>query len=380
MKLQQVEEFFKKHFLLENTDIIKVVLATIVANKLEGDPLWLLIIAPPSSAKTEIISSLSGIPQIYPLSSLTAHTLVSGMIDKNNDGIVDGKNKDKSLILALNGKILALKDFTSVLSMHREQRAEILSQLREIYDGGYKKLFGTGQITDWEGKIGFIGGVTPIIDTHHAVFQMLGERFIQFRIKSPDPVKMALKGMDNSGKESAIREELKGAVKSFIGGLSLPDKQIILPSAIKEKIAYLSAFCVRARSGSVRDSHSRELVYTPEPEAPPRLAKQFVKLGEGLTVIGERGIIIEDDYQIIYRVGFDTIPKQRKDIIFILEKSPLSAQDIVKKIKYPYATIRKILEELRSLNLTSVSDEKIWSLTDFAKDLLSNIRSFPKWR
>ena len=112
MKLQEVEEVFKKHLLLEDINIIKVVLATVFANKVKGDPLWLLIIAPPSSAKTEIISSLNGLPEIYPLSSLTAHTLVSGMVG----------DKDQSLILELDGKILALKDFTSVLSIHREQR------------------------------------------------------------------------------------------------------------------------------------------------------------------------------------------------------------------------------------------------------------------
>ncbi|MDP8213049.1 MAG: hypothetical protein P9X22_07175, partial [Candidatus Zapsychrus exili] len=329
---------------------------------------WLLIIAPPSSAKTEIISSLNGIPDIYPLSSLTAHTLVSGMIDE----------EDKSLLLKLTGKIVALKDFTSVISMHREQRAEVLSQLREIYDGSYKKPFGTGQVTEWEGKIGFIAGVTPIIDTHYAIFQMLGERFIQFRIKSPDHIKMALKGMENSGREPEIRKELRNAVSSFIASVSLPNKKIILPTPIKEKIAPLAAFCVKARSGSVRDGRSREIIYTPEPEAPPRLAKQFVKLGEGLAVINGRFALTEDDYRIIYRVATDTIPKQRKDIIYKLSNSPLSTNAIKESIKYPTSTVRKIFEELRSLGLVDISDQKIWSLTALTEDLLSKIEPFPE--
>jgi len=364
MNLQQVEEVFKKHFLMKNADVVKVVLATFFANKLEGDPLWLLLIAPPSSLKTEIIATLNGLQEIYPLSSLTAHTLVSGMVG----------NEDKSLILKLDKKIVTLKDFTSVLSMHREQRAEVLSQLREIYDGSYKKPFGTGQVTKWEGKIGLIAGVTPVIDTHYAVFQMLGERFIHFRIETPDPVKMALKGIDNSGREREIRKELRGMVRSFINSISLPDKKIGLPLTIKDKIAYLSVFCVKTRSGSVRDGRSREIIYTPEPEAPPRLAKQFVKLGEGLAVINNRHTLTEEDYRVIYKVGFDIIPKQRKNIISILKDSPLAAKDIKSKIKYPYSTTYKILEELETLGLADVNERKIWSLTSFANDLLSKIK------
>jgi len=366
LQLKDLKEVFRKHLLLKDTMVIEVTLATVFANKLEGDPLWLLIIAPPSSAKTEIITSLSGIPNVFPLSSLTAHTLVSGMIS--------GTKEDKSLILQLNSKILAIKDFTSVISMHREPRAEILSQLREIYDGKYKKHFGTGQVTNWEGKIGIIAGVTPVIDTHYAIFQVLGERFVQYRIESPDPIEMALKGIDNSGKENVMRQELMKAVKNLVETTSLPKDKIALPSIIKNKIAYLSAFCVRTRSGSVRDGRSRELIYTPEPESPPRLAKQFVKLGEGLAIINNRKIITEEDYQIIYRVGFDTIPKQRKEIIFVLNNSPLSANDIAKITRYPYSTTYKLLEELKSLSLVDSLDNKVWSLTDLTSDFLAKIK------
>src|SRR5438046_1578624 len=77
-----------------------------------------------------------------------------------------------------------VKDFTTVLTLHRDKRGEILAQLREIYDGHYRKEFGNGKVVDWTGKIGLIAGVTPIIDTYHAVNQVLGERFVCFRIKS----------------------------------------------------------------------------------------------------------------------------------------------------------------------------------------------------
>ncbi|MFH0763479.1 MAG: hypothetical protein V1927_00550 [Candidatus Omnitrophota bacterium] len=371
--ISHVEESFKKYLLLKDTIVIRVVLATIFANRLEGDPLWLLIVAPPSSAKTEIINSLNGLPEIFPLSSLTAHTLVSGMIT-NEDGKKD--DKDKSLILQLDGKILALKDFTSVLSMHREQRAEILSQLREIYDGAYIKRFGTGQVTDWKGKIGIIAGVTPIIDNHNSVSQMLGERFIQFRMESPDLVEMALRGIDNTGRECGTRQQLIEMVRDFAINIPMPTNEITIPSAIRNKIAHLAAFCVVARSGVLRDGRSREIIYTPAPEAPPRLAKQFVKLGQGLAVISKRSSISTEDYAVIYRIGLDIILKQRRDIIFLLEACPKSVKDIARITRYPNPTVYKILEDLRSLSLIDSSDEQAWSLTDSATMSLGEIKPF----
>jgi len=40
-------------------------------------------------------------------------------------------------------------------------------------------LVGTdgGRALEWQGKVGFVGGVTPTIDRHHAVMGAMGERF-----------------------------------------------------------------------------------------------------------------------------------------------------------------------------------------------------------
>ena len=46
---------------LRDETVIYAVLGTIAANLLPGDPVWLGIIAPPSSAKTEILNSVAAI-------------------------------------------------------------------------------------------------------------------------------------------------------------------------------------------------------------------------------------------------------------------------------------------------------------------------------
>ena len=64
--------------------------------------------------------------------------------------------KDASLLPKISGKILIFKDWTSLLSINKDARAEIMGQFREVYDGEMKKPFGNGKIAQWKGKIGFV--------------------------------------------------------------------------------------------------------------------------------------------------------------------------------------------------------------------------------
>jgi hypothetical protein len=59
--LDQVHEVFRKWFGAEyDTDVIDAVACTAAAERLAGDPLWLLVISGPGNTKTESVSSLSG--------------------------------------------------------------------------------------------------------------------------------------------------------------------------------------------------------------------------------------------------------------------------------------------------------------------------------
>ena len=83
--------------------------------------------------------------------------------------------------------ILLAKDFTSILSMHRESRAAVLAALREVYDGSWTRHLGTdgGKTLTWSGKVAVLAGVTPTIDSHHAVMASMGERFVLYRLPTP---------------------------------------------------------------------------------------------------------------------------------------------------------------------------------------------------
>jgi hypothetical protein len=111
--------------------VIDVVLGSAAANFLEEDALNLYLIGPSSYGKTEILRSLNGHPSIYPLSSLTPHTLVSGFKEEK-------PNPQKSLLIRLQQMgvtMVVLKDFTTVLELRSEARQEIhfLNQRKVIH-------------------------------------------------------------------------------------------------------------------------------------------------------------------------------------------------------------------------------------------------------
>ena len=55
---------FEKWLILKDHTPIYAMLGAIAANLLPGDPVWLGLIAPPSSAKTELLNSISGLPHV----------------------------------------------------------------------------------------------------------------------------------------------------------------------------------------------------------------------------------------------------------------------------------------------------------------------------
>jgi hypothetical protein len=163
--IEDTLQTFERWLILPSRTPIYAMLGTVAANLLPGEPTWLGLIAPPSSAKTELINALIGLPFVVSASTLTPAGLLSGTPQRQQArGAKGGLLKQVS-----NPGILCLKDFTSILTMRPDAKAEILGVLREIYDGHYVRRLGTdgGRELEWKGKLGLIFGCTNVIDTHY---------------------------------------------------------------------------------------------------------------------------------------------------------------------------------------------------------------------
>jgi predicted transcriptional regulator len=336
-KFEDVERVFKKWFYFEDVNLLRVTLATVLANRAKGDPVWLYLVGPPSGIKTEIIESLADVEFIYPQSKITSRTFASGYRD--------GKS---SLLLRLpENVVLTYKDFTTILQKDRRERKEIFSDLREIFDGHFCKDVGINNIRiDWRGKIGFIAGVTEVIDCQITLHQILGERFVLYRTPRIDRQRQSQKAIENTGKEEIIRAELGSVVKDFF-----LYKDFLLPNVnevnikFRKEINILADFVTQARTACIRDGYKRDIIYIPEPELPARLTKQLIMLSYGLAVLEDRNESCESDYAVICKVGLDSLPKIKSQVLRALYDGKQRISDIVDSLHYSTSTVQRVLEE-----------------------------------
>jgi uncharacterized membrane protein len=360
-----------QHFLLlaDAGLVVEILLAAVVANRMDGDPLWMFLVNPPSGVKTELIRSLNGVEDVYPLSNLTPQTFASGF---------ESKKVEPSLLLRLDRHILTLKDFTTVLTMHRDKRGEILAQLREIYDGHYRKEFGNGKVVDWTGEIGLIAGVTQVIDTHSSVSQVLGERFLSYRIKSESGALVSQRAVVNQGQEHEMRQALRGAVAGFLRQINA-QQGVNLPRDMVTRIAHLATFCATARSELVRDWKG-EVTYIPEPEGPARLAKQLALFGKALALIRGHAEVSEREYVVLYRLAEDTLPRHKMSTLAVLINADgaLKTSQVGEKTRYPTDTVRRYLQDLSAMDLVErmpggQGKADLWALSEYCVELLDRV-------
>jgi hypothetical protein len=347
--LDGLREIFRRWLLIADPALLPVLTGAILAHRLESESVWLLLVAPPGATKSELLRALYGYPGIYPLSELTARTFASGL---------DVPEGDPSLLARLHSEILVLKDFTTVLEMHREERQAILAQLREIYDGRFDKTWGTGRELHWEGRLGFLAGVTPVIDQHQAAMSILGERFITLRTITPDRRQLARAALEAAGREREMRRDLATSLHGF-----LAQRGTIPPTvsaAVRSTLATVADFVTRARSGVLRDGYKRHLEYAPEPEAPTRFAKVLLALASGIALAYDEPEVTPRALQWVLRVALDCLPVVRHRVIAALvcgaisdTGDALSTTEVAGATQFATVTIRRALEDLQALEVVT---------------------------
>jgi hypothetical protein len=112
-------------------DALDAMLTAAAVERLDGDPLWLLIISGSGNAKTESVQALSGIGAKVVSTITSEGALLSATAKRERR-----KDATGGLLREIGDRgVLVIKDVTSILSMSRELRGQVLGALREIHDG-----------------------------------------------------------------------------------------------------------------------------------------------------------------------------------------------------------------------------------------------------
>jgi hypothetical protein len=361
--LDKLTTTFRSWLDLPDAGVLYVALATVIANRLDGDPVWTLLVGPSSSVKTEVLRSLRKVKEVKEASTLTGvQALLSGKT-RNKDPRATG-----GLLHEIGDSgILVLRDFGGILTMRSYIRAPVLSALRDCHDGSWIRAIGEdgGKSLTWEGKLGFLGGATPDIDRHHSVINELGSRWNYYRTTIGDRYEQADAARKNSGHESEMRENLSDAVIELLDGIDLSSGDFV-SDADGHRLNYLAVFASRARTAVARENYySREIELIPDPDGPARLVKSLTKQFESLQRIG---LTRAEAWKETRRVAFDSMPAQRLALIeHMNEVEVTTTQQAMKLLGLKEATTRRALEDLEALHIVQQKPGKAGGLVEQAK-------------
>jgi hypothetical protein len=328
-------------------------LAVAAAEQLPGDPAWLLIISGPGNAKTETVQATSGLGAHVVSTISSEGALLSASSRKQRS-----KEATGGLLRSIGERgILAIKDFTSILSMHREARAQIIAALREIHDGYWVRSVGSdgGQTLSWKGRIAVIGACTTAWDQAHAVISAMGDRFVLVRSDSHfGRINGGLRAIRNTGDETVMREEMATAVAGLIDAI---DTQCVYRLSDDDATMIVKAadLVILARTGVELD-YRGDVIDAHDPEMPTRLAKQLTQILRGAIAIGMRH---RDAIRLVIRCARDSMPQLRLAVLRDVAKHRNSRViDIRRRLQKPRATTDRTLQALHMLGLLICREEE----------------------
>lgn len=372
-QLERATATFRNWLYLPDDKPLLAAAGSIAANRMEGDPVWLLLVGPPGGGKSELVNSFTQLPDVHPASTLTEASLLSGA--PRREHAEDAKGGLLNTIGEFG--ILLLKDFTSVLAMYRDERGRVLAALREIYDGSWTRHYGTdgGKTMHWQGRIGLLAGCTPTIDRHYTVMGAMGERFAFYRFPAVDEAEQARHSIAHAGKETEMRQELAAAMTDLLSG-KLPKPRVITNDET-ERLISLGRLIVRARSAVERDNYSREIELVGDPEAPTRFVVVLKRMLEGLEAIG---CTTDKAWETINEIAFSSMPQIRRDCLDQL--APVHGQIdttvVAEELGYPASTVRRSLEDLTAHGLVHREHQgegkaNLWQLTAWTRERYSEL-------
>lgn len=331
---------------------LNCVLSAAAAERLGGDPPWLLVVGGSGAAKTETIMPLVGAGAVAVSTINGEAALLSGTSKKDR-----AKDATGGLLRKVGPRgVLVVKDFTSILSMNRDTRALVLAALREVYDGQWSRNVGTdgGQTLTWRGRLVVIGAVTTAWDSAHQVVATMGDRFVLVRLNSGDHRQAAgRQAMRNVDSETSMREELATVVGDLLKMVD-PDTQVELTDVEIDALLDLADLVTRARTAVERDYQGNPM-FAHGLEMPTRYAKQLVQIARGGIALG---MSRPDALATAKRCAADSVPPLRLRVAIDVAAHPdTPTADVVKRLQLPRNTVDRMLQELHLLGLLTVADQ-----------------------
>lgn len=369
------------------------VCGTVIANTMRGYPIWLMLIGPPESGKTELLKPLLRISGCRECGDLSGKAgLLSATRAKDRAADATGgllHDMPKGVDGGYRGALVMLDFARTVLAADPASMRSTLGAIGMLHDQHYQREVGTdgGQTLSFSGRIGFLAACTDVIDhpDHQQANAEMGERCLYLRYPESDgfhEIGSALDNPDGTGKTKAMAD----LFWDWSQEIKLNWDEVIPPRdltvAEKRRIVALAQFCAKGRSGVMRDRYNKQEVHGLSRSAlGPRIANSLAQLMRGMERIG---CTPEENARVLCQVAMDSLPAIRARVITVLqaqglqgpqgsEAIGLEAGYVASEIRVSTAATKRTLEDLAVHGITRSNrpdGQGLWTLTEQAEQLL----------
>ncbi|USQ78295.1 hypothetical protein NF556_11585 [Ornithinimicrobium faecis] len=360
---------------------IVAALATSATRDEDGEACWLLLVAPPSSGKTEAVRVLDEAADAR-LDEVTSAGLL---------GWSKGKTVRPTGVLMRVGAhpLVTFGDLSTLLATSdRGGRDQVFGLLRRAYDGHVSRdISPPGKVADglperleWSGRLTVVGCVTGAIDRYTAHADQLGARWLYVRLPGRSTAEkrhaslLARRGSlpENRARASEAAAELLAAAKTVD---QLPDHLALQI----EDAALVTAW---GRGSVPRNGYGRrEIEGVPVVEEPMRLVQQLGAVARGVLALG---LPTEAAAAVARRVALDSMPESRRAVLEALATGEvLTTSGVGRAAALDRKVARFTLEDLAAIGVVAHDraedeDEDIqgtvhWSLTGEDGVLISDV-------
>jgi len=346
---------------------IRAAIATIAGLEMELAPVWLVVIAPPSTGKTMMYVSLGRASSHH---FVTHNVLLSGLMSmeqgREGKGVLAGRIKGLWLVPEL-------ADF---FTMKEGQQSSLFSTMRDLFDQDFSRE-ARGKREVWQGRMNFLGGGTEIIDRMRLIMQEMGDRFITVRPQIAR-TQASRKKLDlQAGQEKRVREDIAASVRPLISGLA----PVAMSDFYGARIAALADLAAVCRT-PVEYNYNREIIEVAAPEGGMRLYSTFTALVKADAATHGLAEVGPEQFSLACEIAYDTMPKQRGRIMRLFTDPDLElprsdiAQTYGRKWAGNLSYYLDALEAVCALSYRSdVNRGKVYRLHDDLQETVHRINS-----
>lgn len=359
MKRSELHSKIGKLLYLEDYGSIDIVLASMIANKLElGDPVWLMLIGASSGGKSQIMRPIANADAegTRRVDDLTENTFISGQNTEENSLLFQVGTPDEH---GRRNAILLVSDMTVIFSKGSETRNAILSQFRMLFDGEFTKFFGNRKPVTWKGNMGVIAGSTPSAYRFFSEVADMGERFIYYRLPEPDYGKASDFVNNNMMSAKQLDEKLTDVYTQYLQSVlryGMSNKEFKLPASTHKLIRDIALCSTKFRTPVHMNDRLGVVDEIPTQEAPYRVMKQLSCIARAFHIMhmadGGSGDLPQDLTHTLRWCAYSLASDKRREIYnAVLNLETVSIRNISSYTGLDDDILKRDLSELSAIKV-----------------------------